>query len=75
MNPNEKFANFIGKFVKADLEILKNFAMTVMIDKFSSTHRKEWSLCPYYRQKKIEKEEAEKKRIIKYKYPGNDHIP
>ena len=32
-----------------------------------------------YRQKKIEKEEEEKKRIIsgsdKYKYPGNDHIP
>jgi hypothetical protein len=37
-------------------------------------------LCPYHRQKKIEKEEEEKKRIIngsddKYKYPGNDHIP
>ena len=64
-----------------DLE--KNFAMTVMIiclDKFSSTHRKEWSLCPYHGQKKIEKEEEEKKRIInddsdEYKYPGNDHIP
>jgi hypothetical protein len=37
-------------------------------------------LCPYHGQKKIEKEEEEKKRIInddsdKYKYPGNDHIP
>ena len=36
-------------------------------------------LCPYHRQKKIEKEEKGKKRIInssdKYKYPGNDHIP
>jgi hypothetical protein len=32
-------------------------------------------LCPYHRQKKIEKEEEEKKRIIngyeEYKYPGN----
>jgi len=36
-------------------------------------------MCPYHRQKKIEKEEEEKRRIIndsdKYKYPGNDHIP
>jgi hypothetical protein len=36
-------------------------------------------LCPYHRQKKIENEEEEKKRIIngsdKYKYPGNDKIP
>jgi hypothetical protein len=33
--------------------------MTVMIiylDKFSFTHRKELSLCPDHRQKKIEKE-------------------
>ena len=34
---------------------------------------------PYHRQKKIEKEEEQNKRIIngsdKYKYPGNDHIP
>ena len=51
--------------------------MTIMIiylDKFSSTHRKECSLFPYHRQKKIEKEEEEKKRITngsdKYKYPG-----
>jgi hypothetical protein len=41
--------------------------MTVMIvylDKFSSTHRKERSLCPYHRQKKIEKEEEERKKRI-----------
>ena len=46
--------------------------MIIYLDKFSSTHRKEWSLCPYHRQKKIEKEKEEKKRIIngsdKYKY-------
>ena len=33
---------------------------------------------PYHRQKKIEKEEEENKRIIngsdKNKYPGNDHV-
>ena len=39
-----------------------------------------YALCPYLRQKKIEKEEEEeKKRIIngsdKYKNPGNDRIP
>jgi hypothetical protein len=38
--------------------------MIIYLDKFSSTHRKKRSLCPYHRQKKIEKEEEEKKRII-----------
>ena len=38
--------------------------MIIYLDKFSSTQRKEWSLRPYHRQKKFEKEEEEKKRII-----------
>ena len=45
---------------------LENFyadSLITYLDKFSSTHRKEWSLCPYHRQKKIEKERRIEEKI------------
>jgi hypothetical protein len=55
------------------------------VEKFSSqglqgnSSSSSMALCPYHRQKKIEKERLEQKRRIngsdKYKYPGNDYVP